>query len=293
MTIFELVNVVLQSLYKEAKQFYGAKTDDAIRDRMAYLSQTYAKLNVKGRIPVDYKDPATRFAYVYKYVASHADYLVQILKSASAAIGGPLFPDGTLRLSCIGGGPGSDIIGVLKYLKDVNDAGNKEGTTKLICYLLDKEKGWADTWTELDEHIDLGVQLNTNFQPLDVLNASSWEAQRKFLQADVFTLSYFVSEVMALDTHGQVGIFWNTLFAEAKPGAIFVYNDNGHTDFSSYFDSFWKAAGLKEIVAEDDHRIVPSYSEQASELAAFIKKFDQFPKLKGQVSYRVLRKPDK
>ena len=46
---------------------------------MRYLAASYASLSDKNRAPVDYKDPATRFAYVYKYVAAHGDYLVQIM----------------------------------------------------------------------------------------------------------------------------------------------------------------------------------------------------------------------
>ena len=240
-----------------------------------------------GRDPVDYKDPATRFAYVYKYVAAHGDYLVQLMKHLSFYLDVKLFPHETARVTCVGGGPGSDIIAVLKYLDEKK---NDEFVKKMICYLLDKEQAWADTWTELDESLGMSLQLNANFQPLDVNDLSSWKFQKKFLQADLFTMSYFVSEVYCHSENEDVKKFWNTLFQEAKPDALFIYIDNGHTDFNSYFDAQWEVAGITCLMSEDNKVWKPRYSEQAAELGIYLQKFGQQPKLRSSLSYRVLRK---
>ena len=66
MTLFELVKIALDELYKEGIACYGKSLDDIIRKQLDYLSKSYNRLNSPGRLPVDYKDPATRFAYVYK-----------------------------------------------------------------------------------------------------------------------------------------------------------------------------------------------------------------------------------
>ncbi len=286
MTLFELVKITLDALYEEAQDEYGKKTDDEIKERFKYLTKSYNDLTNEEREPVDYKDPATRFAYVYKYVASHGDYVVQLLKLARGELG-KVFTDKKARVTCIGGGPGSDIIAVLKYLADM---GKKEPVEKIVCYLLDKEQAWADTWTELDDKLDLDdITLSVNFQPLDVTDPDSWEAQKKFLDADVFTLSYFVSEVYALDV-GAVEDFWATLFKNAKSGALFLYDDNGSDVFNEYFDEQWKKAGLELIESESNTWWTPSYDEQASELAEYKAKFGENPKLKSKLSYRILRK---
>jgi hypothetical protein len=144
--------------------------------------------------------------------------------------------------------------------------------------------------TELDDSFDVGVQLNTNFQPLDVTSPDSWQFQQKFFQADLFTMSYFVSEVHSLDSNGVVSKFWSTLVEGAKPGALFLYDDNGHEDFNEYFDAQWGVADLHCLIAADNVRWTPQYSEQASELGDYLKKFGQQPKLQAYLSYRVLRK---
>src|ERR1700676_3943530 len=127
-------------------------------------------------------------------------------------LGGNIFKGGKARVSCVGGGPGSDIIGVLKYLDEHK---KQEPVKKITCYLLDKEQAWADTWTELDASLDMDIQLNANFQPLDVCDPKSWNHQRNSLQPDLFTMSYFVSEVFSLDGDGKVSAFWQDLFSNA------------------------------------------------------------------------------
>jgi len=288
MTIFELVKIALDELYEECIEQYGADVDNAIKDQMEYLSSNYGELRKKHRAPIDYKDPATRFAYVYKYVACHGDYIVQVLEALRSELEGPIFSSESIRVTCVGGGPGSDIIAVLKYL---DERGKSEKVEKVVCYLLDREQAWADTWTELDDSLETDLKLHANFQPLDVTDPKSWAYQKKFLQADLFTLSYFISEVRSLDGEGIVTEFLDTLFAESKSGALFLYDDNGHDHFTEYFDDIWKAAGLELLVASDSKEITPRYSEEKSELGDFLTKFGQQPKLKTTLAYRVLRKP--
>lgn len=285
MTIFELVKLALDQLYAEAQSAYGDAADDNIRKRISYLSASYESLTSSDRKPVDYKDPATRFAYVFKYVAAHGDYLVQVLRGLRRKLDGPIFASANPRISCIGGGPGSDIIAVLKYLHE------SEPVNKVTCYLLDKEQAWADTWTELDASLDMAIQLNANFQPLDVCDPKSWVYQRKFLQADLFTMSYFVSGVFSLDGDGKVSAFWQELFGNAKPGALFVYTDNGSDHFNDYFGKQCAKGGLEQLMCRDNTDMTPSYSEEKSELALYMGKFVHTPKLKARVTYRVLRKP--
>lgn len=240
MTIFGLVKLALDELYEEGVAEFEADLDKRILERLEYLSTSYGRLNSPKRKPIDYSDAATRFAYVYRYVAAHGDYIVQVLEMLRNHTGGNVFADDIARISCLGGGPGSDIVGVLKYLSEYE--GN-EPVKKAICYLLDKEQAWADTWTELDQPLDLDVTLNTNFQRLDVTDPESWASQRKFLKADLFTLSYFISEVYTLDVDGAVSTFLSDVFEAAMPGAIFLYIDNAHSDFSDFFDDIWKKSG--------------------------------------------------
>jgi hypothetical protein len=288
MTIFELVKIALDELYDDAVAEYGAEGVDAeIQGRVIYLSNSYGQLHSPNRQPVDYSDPATRFAYVYKYVATHGDYLVQALtRLREYNKGTPFCSTDQLRVSCIGGGPGSDIIGLVKYLSDRPD----EKFGKLTCYLLDGEQAWADTWTEVGSSLPVNGSVDVNFQPLDVTKPNTWKAQKKFLKADIFTMIYFVSEVCSLDD-GTVAQFFETIFDSAKSGAVFIYVDNGHPTFDNYFDLRWKKRGDIECLYEcTSETHTPNYSEQKSEFGEFLTKFGHMPKLQSNLSMRILLK---
>ena len=288
MTLFQLVRIALDELYGEAVECYGPNTDVQIEAQISYLAKSYNQLTSTVRTPIDYRDPAVRFAYVYMYTASHGDYVVQLLEILAGKLSGKIFHSDSGRVSCIGGGPGSDVIAIVKYLTDA--AGN-ETLKHLTVYLIDKEQAWGDSWTELSSKLPLSsIRLDTVFQQMDVLKPD-WTSQRKFLRADVFTLSYVVSEVYALDDEGLVTQFWQWLFQEAKSGAIFLYDDNGSDTFNSYFDKQWQTAGLELIAQGTNVRWWPRHSEQKSELGLYTAKFRKDPKVQSQLTYRILRKP--
>jgi hypothetical protein len=288
MTLFELVKLALDELYEEGKSEYGSKVDEKIKAKLKYLSESYKTLTVEDRDPIDYGDPATRFAYVLKYVATHGDYVVQQLMTLRNLCNGQIFQGDSLRVSCIGGGPGSDLMGVIKYLSE----NANEPVKKLTCYLLDGEQAWADTWTEIGDAIAADYfRVSVAFQKLDVTKPDSWNNQKKFLKADLFTFSYFVSEVKEFDKDRIVGAFWTKLFDEAKVGAKFLYVDNGHDDFNNYFDAFWNDRDDIDCLYKSDNTwTTPRYSEQSDDLGEYKSKFNHNPKLKAMISTRLLKK---
>jgi hypothetical protein len=148
MTIFELVKIALDELYAQGLRQHGVKLDAAIREQIEYLSRSYGYLRDANRKPVDYRDPATRFAYVYMYVAAHGDYLVQVLEKVRSTRGGHIFDVENIRVSCVGGGPGSDIVGLLKYL---DENGHREPVKRVTTERrLGRTLGpnWARLWRQ-------------------------------------------------------------------------------------------------------------------------------------------------
>jgi len=228
-----------------------------------------------------YQDGRTRFAYVYKYVASNADYLYQMLRSDPNT--NKLFEKEKLLVSCIGGGPGSDLIGLLKFITR-----HGEHVERITCYLCDQEQAWADSWTDISDKLDLPLMLNANFQALDVTDSTSWQKQKKFLNSDIFTLSFFVSEVVRFK-NDDLEKFWSTLFGEARTGACFVFIDNAHSDFTDYFDELCEQHKIKTLT-KAEYEITPSSDEQKADLGDYLKIFGEYPRMKQQLAYRLLRK---
>ena len=279
MNCFKLVKSVLDEQY-DAIPGKESEKDDAIRKKLDYLSSKYAKLGSGGKHEIDYADTVTRFAYIYRYVTSHADYVCTLIDDTGLA---KLFDEKKVNISCIGGGPGSDLVGVLKCVE-------KSGKTPALRFtLLDKEATWAESWYDVSEKLSTMTSLQTDvsFLPFDVSDEAIWKSHRKYLNSKLFTLLYFVSETYCL--RDKAAKYYEDLFENAASGAYFLYVDNDASCFSDWFDGLWKASKIK-LVEGKSCTIWTEFGEEKKDLGGYYKKFSD-PKLKAQIAYRVLQKP--
>lgn len=279
-TIFQLVHKVLSELYEQVKVIHGAAADDKIKAAMEALSKSYGNLTDDKMPPIDYADPTTRLAYVYSYVASHADFVRQILDLTSDVLADELFQQEKLVVSCLGGGPGSELVGMLQHLVSCSTA--KVGV--LTTYLCDREQAWADSWTEIGQELEANIKLYLAFQKLDVTVPSDWQKQRKFLGADLFIASYFASELWRFQA--QAKQFWEEVGANAKKGAKVLFIDNNDSRFIAYVEAIAKENGF-EPLARKTMRLTPSFDERTTDLGDFPAKFGRSPKLVGNLFYCV------
>jgi hypothetical protein len=287
MTLFELVRQTLDNLYSACKYNYPHDTDEQITARLSYLSGEYENLSKLGGTGINYEDPATRFAYVFRYAAAHGDFVYQILKLLRNNRRGAIFAQEKVQVACIGGGPGSDLIGTLKYLIQHTD----EPVRSLTFWQMDKEQAWQDAWAGVHTEIGNRATFNSYYQTLDVTNGRSWSHISSFLKSDLFTFSYFISEVMKFNGTGSVSDFLQSVFTRAKSGAYFLYDDNMSGGFTEFFDQECGRAGLVKLVTIERERWFPSYEEQRAELKGYVDMFGQNPKVQAYLSCRVYIKP--
>jgi hypothetical protein len=73
---------------------------------------------------------------------------------------GTVFTEKSVQVSCLGGGPGSDVLAIHKYLGENH---RFEPVERLRCYLVDREQAWGDTWAHLDELMSTTVKVSTHF----------------------------------------------------------------------------------------------------------------------------------
>ena len=253
MNIFQLIKGVLDEAY-DLIEGSDQEKDEKIRSRIGKFHQEFG--NILKSMDIDYEDPVSRFAYIYVYVTSHANIVYENIKMHSLL--GDCFDGDKLVVTCIGGGPGSDFLGIIKYMTKF---GKK---CCLYCNMLDKEKAWHEPWMDVDQKVAAEFRLSTNFVPLDVTEEESWRAHRKVLQADLFTLIYFISEVSSQKDKAEP--YFNFLFSHAKSGAKFLFVDNGHSEFYNWFDNMAQANGI--IIKESDIlKAMMPYDEEASDLA--------------------------
>lgn len=157
MNVFQLVKSVLDEIYERISG-QPADKDSRIEAEIASLKTAYERLGEQG-VPNDYSKAVTRFAYIYKYVTSHANVVYQLLAKSPQL--DALFDRSQLNISCIGGGPGSDFLGILKYIIE-NDK-----RPQLRVNLFDKEPAWSECWNDVDEKLQSQLRISTSFVPFD------------------------------------------------------------------------------------------------------------------------------
>lgn len=277
MNCFQLVKSVLDELYGRVPGKTDGDKDGLIREHLTRLSKSYAQLTTKNT--VDHSDLASRFAYIYRYVTSHANFVYQVIRNSN--ILQELFNRERVNITCIGGGPGSDFLGVIKYLERVDKKPH------LKCILYDKENAWGECWNDVDEKLQTELQINTFCQTFDVTQQSSWENNSKYLSSDLFTMIYFLSEVYSLKTAAEP--FFMNMFQNAKSGALFLFLDNNSQVFYEWFDEMVARSPIEVIDKFEGNMGISDYSEEKTDLGEYWKKFDQ-PKLGAAAAYRICRR---
>lgn len=276
MNCFELVKTVLDELYQEIDIPDVDDKDAAISTRLKQLANEYGKLLVGASI--DYSDPVTRFAYVYKYVTAHADLVCRLLEDFD--ILGDLFDQDRVTVTSLGGGPGTELLGILKFMEC------QSKSPSLHLEICDREEFWGEAWTDVSNKIKAPCSISTSFRALDVTKSTSL-GYKKLLAADLFTMVYFMSEVYA--TREQAQQFFDNLFTKAKPGALFIFADNNRSEFTDWFDSLAAVHGVK-VLHSGSVTFQVGFDEEKKALGLYLEKFDHLPRLTANMAYRICRK---
>lgn len=282
MTNSLFVKGVIDQIYPQLQPQNGL--DAFIESQLVDLSNNYANAAVSPSI--NFADPRLRLAYIYQYVAAHARYLAKILHDA--ANGGRLFNGADVSVACLGGGPGTDALGVLKYF---NESQSEVAPQNLHVCVFDKEPAWAQNWQVIAQLA--GPPLVPYFQQVDVTQTMTPQVRQCLSTVDLITASYLISEVEKLNVNGVVAQFFQDCFAAAKPGALLVYVDNsgGHTTF---FDAIAAPAGWTLVRSwdwEPGFAQWGSFFEDLTPLDGYRAKFVRSYKIASRLSYRVFRKP--
>ncbi len=159
-----------------------------------------------------------------------------------------------LRVCCIGGGPGSDIVGLITFLRSINR------NTRLTCHVLDKFPAWNNVWKKIQARLP-PPSVNASYLQLDI--TSSAPLDRRIMEAiqnaDIVTFVKSVSPAVAFlknppqlsqypvmpiqSTRGAIPTILQTL----KSGAMVVYIDNRYGDQNPLFKQMAISQGLKLI----------------------------------------------
>lgn len=287
---FQIIRSVLVELYDKLPEPWDERSkDELIKNKLRELREDYALLPY-GKIP-DYADSYKQFAYLYCYVPAHANILYRLIDWNLSRI----FNTNQVKVSCFGGGPGSDLLGIVKFMEERGDK-----SARLKCDVYDKENFWRRSLGLICKNTKKSFTASSSFNMLDIAESYSWNKYPTIFNSDLFIMSYFVSEIYSM--RRQSAIFFTTLFKKSKRGTHFLVVDNCSGESRCWLDSLIETynkrvgSGFWENLGNSDNEIctMPLY-EQKTDLEPFYEKFRHVsePKTLGKekpFAYRIYRK---
>jgi hypothetical protein len=265
----------------------GTTIEKMVKKRLSALTGGYGwGLLSIGRKPIDYTKLTTHIAYMYRSFSAHADWVCQALDHASIIVASR-FKKRKIRIACIGGGPGSDIAGVLKFAEE-----HQLLDAKFEFTVLDREEAWDEVRDALINTYEGEANTTTTYQLLDLAAGEPWTDDWSFVESDLFIFSFVLSEVWSFNKSGSVSGFIERLVSKAPKGALICYVDNGGSNFTPLVEKeFDGRKDLKLIGSRDSDRLFMDFDEQCAVIEdAYRGRFGERPKLTGNVALRVWQK---
>ncbi|XP_055940572.1 uncharacterized protein LOC129971113 isoform X1 [Argiope bruennichi] len=235
----------------------------------------------------DYNDAAHRCAYLHKYAPFHtalvADMLGRALQQDLNAFQDLIYASGPMNICSLGGGPGSDIFGVLSVLNATF------GFFPVSATVIDCMENWRDLFYELINELRYGnygalgecvggQYFDWKYLQHNLLAKMTNQVNTAIARANLVTMIKFVSASSCKDTSAMI----KKIFTCMKPGALVVYIDNAGGGFHKLVTKEAEDCKFKSVFYLNHETFI--------EPDLRIKKFGYMPCCESRVSFHIWRK---
>ena len=254
------------------------------------LSMVYKNLGKAHYIQQpDFTDPAYQVAYVFQYFTKHCHLIYQMLWMLLPISIAKTWLQSGINICSIGGGPGTDIIGVLIYLRSIRSYLGSSARERIMGYVLDKYSAWGSTWSSLRESNTIlkESQIYCSYITCNLLDELPTAAtEEEIRQADLITMIKSLSafNVFLKDGRDIRQCAVTKLLKQLKRGALVLFIDNNdvmyrRTSYTGYktqntifLEDMAKPAGLRLLgawhgtadtrIQRSEYHILKTYLEQ-------------------------------
>lgn len=247
LTNFERVKAILDQLCPALDAKTG-KAQNLIQLALGFLGREYRKIWNPAEKHIDYSNEDCQAAYIYEYVGANANLIYSALCDAGG-MAHAIFQQARVEVACVGGGPGTELIGIFKYMERIGSP-----TKQLDCTILDHHAAWANSWPATVSTAPAGVTVNVNYEPLQMNNPSGWYTFTGFPAADLITFSYSLSEVWRYNGDGRVTSCLNSIISSARSGALLIYSDNAGASFDPHADRDLMGSADLQLLNRSDYK---------------------------------------
>lgn len=253
MNYFKTIKAALDASFDGICEHLGVSRDAAcltIKQHLATMSEEW----FSGDTPnIVYGDPLCRFAYLFCHVGANANLCEVAIRDSPDVcdfIDSTLEKTEELRLCAFGGGPGTELLALSKFLLGRSLPGHVE----ISFTLLDRVTEWAETWSALEAQIKSELKAtygpqskrpfstNKTFVPFDMTKAHQYANLAQLLEHDLYVMNYVVSEVVGDHTRFQELI--TAASSAAPPGSKFLVVDRDQDRVIENTEALLTTAGL-------------------------------------------------
>ncbi|KAF8796475.1 hypothetical protein HNY73_000845 [Argiope bruennichi] len=253
---------------EEKKKF--AITNERLKFAARIVSSIYSKKSLKkGSTYLNYNSPECRCAYLYKYASLHTGMVTKYFrKFVNKKELRNHFQRG-IKICSLGGGPGTDIIGICKALavRPYFHQRIKQVSVLDIC------GGWNNTFENIISGLLTGKvkdvpetfisskKFKYNLIEIDLIQSLPENVIEIISKADIVSMVKFISVVLAKEgCLDALKILGNLL----KPGAVVFFIDNYQGNVFESIKDILNQTGL-EIVLGPLHEVFVKPSKQHNE----------------------------
>lgn len=196
----------------------------------------------------DYSSDTQKFCYLYKYAVAHGYFIYSTLKRLHPKIRPSIFSRNPTKIACIGGGPATEIIGLSRYLREM-EAENVGNSVEITIF--DREPSWKAACQRILSCVGSGLNITLHFVQFDATNPASYSALR-FAGYHLVTANFFASELRKAKIVGASKGFWKHLFTSMGAGKIFLA-----VDFADASGAAWRyidsviPSGATNVLADE------------------------------------------
>lgn len=231
----EFIYTVMDDLLPQLEHDLGTYAETAVRSATGDLLRAFSPAGRDAGTIVEYDSAAHRLAYLYRYATVRAAAAYSVMNKFLLLE--EMRSREHLRVCCVGGGPGTELIGLSKYLNPAS------APPRITATILDKCAGWSETWQAIRRRLPESPYIDTTYLQRDFEDQSGRCQGNEAIHADLYTLSYCLAEFR--DRHQFSEEYFEALFQSALPGSYILFLDINFSEEYSWFERMVCRSGFE------------------------------------------------
>jgi hypothetical protein len=274
---FRAVKAILDVAVPAIAEERGISEDEIRRAMIPHLKCFSTEYRTGKKPQNDYPDPLCRLAYLYCYVPANANLCEIAIKRTDELaefVTGKLKKKGELKVCAFGGGPGTELLALTKFL--INNRKNI-GDCEISFILLDEVEEWVESWNLIESEVRNFLKksygkpsswpflVSKSFIPFDITSLDRYGNLKHLFGQDLYILNYVVSEIYERDELAGLSKVLKTMIKSADSGAKILIIDRNEWGVVNKVKELMAELGV-DVSEVQETKENMDYDEESSEL---------------------------